>query len=70
MCWFCGSPDPLHGLGPVQLMLGAAAACTAYARLRGGRAPARPGAGAPQPVPAPQGAPDANGLRRGGDCEA
>ena len=33
MCLFCGSSDPLHGIGPVQLMLAGTAAYGAYVRI-------------------------------------
>jgi hypothetical protein len=33
MCLFCGSADPLHGVGPVQLMLLGTGAVSAYASV-------------------------------------
>jgi hypothetical protein len=49
MCVFCGASDPLHGVGPAQLMLAAAGLYSAYAsvvrplRSRLARRDVRPG---------------------------
>jgi hypothetical protein len=60
VCFFCGDPDPTHGLGPFPLMLAAAGTMQVYTKVvrsfrlrRAGAPPPAPPADAADQAPEP-----------------